>query len=213
MEIPLNDKAQKRARLSRLFGLIWLIIPLIALSWVWLSNGPLEPMLPGSLSPAGIALDRIILIITRTAFFLWVGSGVAYIIATFPGVTDPRAWISIGPGKRLLLFLATYVAGVLLLTTIALFPSFRLTDPNDLANSLLFFLGALIYLPLGFLLIVGGKELFGEGAAVLGAYLVTLIIPIAAILITDRRVFKILYFTFVALMIVNVEGCINNPLP
>ena len=92
METPLNDKAQKRARLSVLFGLIWLIIPLIALSWNWLSEGPLEPMLPGSLSQAGIAIDRIISVLEKAGVILWVGSGIACVLTAFPEPKNPRSW-------------------------------------------------------------------------------------------------------------------------
>lgn len=104
METLLHTSASKRARLKHLFAFIWLFIGLTGLSWIWLSNGPLEPMLPGSLSQAGIALDRMISIITRVAFFLWVGSGVAYVIVAFPEAKEPRAWISIGLGLASLLF-------------------------------------------------------------------------------------------------------------
>ena len=93
MEPPLNNKAQKRARVSLLFGLIWLIIPLTWLSWIWLSSGPLEPMLlRRSLSPAGIAMANIIAVIERTGFILWVGSGVACIFTAFPEPKNPRTW-------------------------------------------------------------------------------------------------------------------------
>lgn len=104
METLLNDRAQKHARLSRLFGLMWLFIGLTALSWIWLSNGPLEPMLPGSLSPAGVALDRIISITTPIAFILWLASGVAYLIIAIPRSKTPRAWISILLSLASLLF-------------------------------------------------------------------------------------------------------------
>jgi len=92
METPLNDRAQKRARLSLLFGLIWLLLPLTLLSWNWLSSGPLESILPGSLSQAGIALANIIDILEKSGFILWVGSGVACVITAFPEPKNPRSW-------------------------------------------------------------------------------------------------------------------------
>jgi hypothetical protein len=95
VEAPLDDRAQKRARLSRIFGSIALVIPLIALSWKWLSNGPLEPLLPGSLSRAGIALDRILATITPIVFLFWAVSGIAWWITAFVGTKNPRAFISI----------------------------------------------------------------------------------------------------------------------
>ena len=104
MEVSLENNAQKRAQLRRLFGWLWLVIPLIALSWIWLSGGPLEPMMPGSLSPEGIALDRILSTITRIAFFVWVVSGVAFIIIGFLDTKHPRAYISITLGLASLLF-------------------------------------------------------------------------------------------------------------
>ena len=92
METPLVERAQKRARLSLRFGLIWLVIPLIALGWNWLINGPLEPVMPGSLSRAGLALDRILSIITPLAFIVWVGSGVACVVTAFPGAKNTHSW-------------------------------------------------------------------------------------------------------------------------
>ena len=93
METPLDNKAQNRARLSLRFGLIWVMIPLIWLSLRWLINGPLEPLMPGSLSQAGIAIDRIISILEKTGFILWVGSGVACVITALPQ-PNPRSWQS-----------------------------------------------------------------------------------------------------------------------
>ena len=92
METPLNERAQKRARLSIIFGLSWLIIPLIALSWIWLSRGPLEPMLPGSLSQAGIAMDRIISVMEKVGLILWILSGLACVFTAFPEPKNPRSW-------------------------------------------------------------------------------------------------------------------------
>ena len=92
MATPLNDRAQKRARLSVLFGLIWLFIGLTWLILAWLLNGPLEPMLPGSLSQAGIALDRIIGILEKAGFILWVVSGLLCVITAFPQPENPRSW-------------------------------------------------------------------------------------------------------------------------
>jgi len=93
METPLNNKAQKRARLSLLFGLIWLSIGLTWLSLTWLISGPLEPFMPGSLSQAGIAIDRIISILEKAGLILWVGSGVGCVITALPQ-PNPRSWQS-----------------------------------------------------------------------------------------------------------------------
>ena len=119
MEIPLNDRAQKRARLSLLFGLIWLIIPLTWLSLSWLSRGPLEPMLPGSLSPAGVALAKIIIVIERAGFILWVGSGMVCVITAFPEPKNPRSW----QGKTAVFMAVLVLLCFLLLALLYLLPS------------------------------------------------------------------------------------------
>jgi len=92
METPRDDTVEKRARISLRFGLMWLIIALLALSWNWLSKGPLEPVLPGSLSQAGIALDRTLSTLTPIVFLVWVGSGVACVLTAFPREKRSRSW-------------------------------------------------------------------------------------------------------------------------
>jgi uncharacterized membrane protein YwaF len=93
METSLQDRAQKRARRSVLFGLIWLFIGLTWLSLMWLSDGrPLETLIPKRLSPAGVALANILSILEKTGFILWVGSGVACVITAFPQPENPRTW-------------------------------------------------------------------------------------------------------------------------
>jgi hypothetical protein len=87
METQLNDRAQKRVRLSLLFGLIWLILPLARLSLMWLSNGPL-----GSLSPAGVALGNIIGILEKPGSILWVASGIGCVTTAFPEPKNHRSW-------------------------------------------------------------------------------------------------------------------------
>jgi hypothetical protein len=93
METPANSSAQKRARLSVIFGLIWLVIGLTWLSLMGLGDGrPLETLIPKRLSPAGVAMARILSIVAPTAFILWVGSGVACVITAFPEPKNPRSW-------------------------------------------------------------------------------------------------------------------------
>ena len=92
MENPPNSRPQKRARRSLLFGLIWLALPIISLSWNWLSSGPLEPMLPGMLSPEGVVLDKIIRAISQTGFVFWILSGVLCVFTAFPEPKNPRTW-------------------------------------------------------------------------------------------------------------------------
>lgn len=111
METPLDDRAQKRARLSLLFGLIWLISPLIWLSWTWLSRGPLEPILPGSLSLAGVALANIMPVIERTGFILWAEIGMACVMTAFPEPKNPRSW----QGKTAVFLAVLVLVGFVLL--------------------------------------------------------------------------------------------------
>jgi hypothetical protein len=117
METPLDHKAQKRARLSLLFGLIWLMIPLIWLGLRWLINGPLEPVMPGSLSQAGIAIDRILSILEKTGLISWVGSALACVITAFPEPKNPRSW----QGKTAV-FLAVLV--ILIMVPLAILVAF-----------------------------------------------------------------------------------------
>ncbi len=91
MEITTNNRGQKRARLSLLFGSIWLVL---GLTWLILviSYGSLEGMIPKPLSPAGAALAKIIPVIERRGYILWVGSGLLSIITAFPEPKNPRTW-------------------------------------------------------------------------------------------------------------------------
>lgn len=91
MEVLPYDKAQKRARLSLLFGLIWLVL---GLTWLILviSYGSLEGMIPKPLSSAGVALAKIIPVVERWGYILWVGNGLLCIITAFPEPKKPRSW-------------------------------------------------------------------------------------------------------------------------
>lgn len=91
MENPPNSRAQKRARRSLLLGLIWLALPTISISWDRLSSGPLEPMLPGMLSPEGVVLDKIIRAIAQMGFVFWILSGILCVFTAFPE-PNPRSW-------------------------------------------------------------------------------------------------------------------------
>lgn len=91
METPLYNRAPKRARVSLLFGLIWLIG---GLTWLILviNYGSLEAMIPDPLSPAGVSMANRIHGIERTGYFLWVGSGLLCLITAFPEPKNPRSW-------------------------------------------------------------------------------------------------------------------------
>jgi hypothetical protein len=92
METPLINKAQKRAQGSLLFGLIWLMSPLLLLSLEWLGKGPLDPILPGAWSPTGVAFAKIIHMLQIPALILWVECGVACVLTAFPEPKNPRSW-------------------------------------------------------------------------------------------------------------------------
>jgi hypothetical protein len=91
METAPTKRAPIRARLSVLFGLIWLIL---GLTWLILaiSFGSLEGMIPKPYSPAGVAMAKILPGIERTGYYLWVGSGLVCIVTAFPESKNPRSW-------------------------------------------------------------------------------------------------------------------------
>lgn len=91
MEITTNNRGQRRARLSLLFGLTWLVL---GLTWLILviSYGSLEGMIPKPLSPAGSALAKIIPVLEKWGYILWVGSGLLCVITAFPEPKNPRTW-------------------------------------------------------------------------------------------------------------------------
>lgn len=91
METPTINRAPKRARLSVLFGLIWLIF---GVTWLilMLSYGSLEGMIAEPLSPAGVAVAKIIPVMEKWGYILWVGSGLLCIITAFPEPKNPRSW-------------------------------------------------------------------------------------------------------------------------
>ena len=91
MGITTNHRGQKRARRSLLFGLIWLVLGLTWLISV-ISYGSLEDMIPKPLSPAGVTLAKIIPVIEKWGYILWVGSGLLCIITAFPEPKNPRTW-------------------------------------------------------------------------------------------------------------------------
>jgi hypothetical protein len=91
MSLPVNNRAQQRARVSLFFGFIWLIAGLIWLILV-INYGSLVGMISDPLSPAGVFMENRIHAIERTGYFLWVGSGLLCIITAFPEPKNPRSW-------------------------------------------------------------------------------------------------------------------------
>jgi hypothetical protein len=91
METTTNNRGQKRARLSLLFGLIWLVL---GLTWLVLviNYGSLEGMISTPVSPAGVAMAKIIPVIERNGTIVWVGSGLLCLLTAFPEPKNPRSW-------------------------------------------------------------------------------------------------------------------------
>ena len=118
MEMPLNNRAQKRACVSLFFGLFWLSTGLIWLILV-ISYGSLEGMIPDPLSPAGVSMANRIQGIERTGYFVWVGSGLLCILTAFPEPKNPRSWQG-----ATAVFLAVLVILIVLLPALCLMIGF-----------------------------------------------------------------------------------------
>ena len=146
--------------------------------------------------------------------------------------TEPKndAWQDVrkplsSRAKRHLLFLATYFLGaiVVFLTGAGynIFPGLTFSFPNPLI-----IIGALIFLPmgLGFFPYYYSDMLMTERpqlAALLSelipwllllSYILIFLIPLFGSSTEKPRTFRLLYLIFVALLIMNVAGCLSSPL-
>ncbi|HLO17488.1 MAG TPA: hypothetical protein VK206_21835 [Anaerolineales bacterium] len=134
----------------------------------------------------------------------------------------PEVSDSVTTKRRPLLFLAAYIIGVIIATGLIAYPAI-----DDFSFVLHTFAAAIFFLPCGLVLainwILNGIGMDTEliifrGFSVTPAnalvsfliglsYLLCFVIPFAGSLTTKQRTFRILFFTFIALLIINVGGC------
>ncbi len=138
------------------------------------------------------------------------------------GNIAPEASGVVTTRRRPFLFLAAYFIGVIIATGLIAYPS---TD--DFSFILSTFIAAVFFLPCGLVLAINWiLNIFGmdielilfRGFSVTSAnalaslligisYLLCFMIPVAGSLTTRQRTFRILFFIFVALLIVDIGGC------